>query len=100
MLNREKITQLLRESQPYLAEQYGVSKIGLFGSHVHNRASEASDIDLVVEFNQPPGFQFVELVEYLEQLLGCPVDILTPAGLDAIRVPKTVKTIRESIVYI
>lgn len=100
MLNREKITRLLRESQPYLAEHFGVSKIGLFGSHAHNWASEASDIDLVVEFNHPPGFQFVELVEYLEQLLGCPVDILTPAGLEAIRVPKTVKTIRESIVYI
>ncbi|MCS7222904.1 MAG: nucleotidyltransferase family protein, partial [Anaerolineae bacterium] len=70
MLNREEIIASLRQHYPYLAARYGIKRIGLFGSYAHGDSGEASDIDLIVEFERPIGFQFVELAEYLENLLG------------------------------
>jgi len=57
-------------------------------------------VDIIVEFEHPIGFKFFELVEYLEQLLGRKVDVLTPAGLQGIRVTRVAQDITESIVYV
>jgi predicted nucleotidyltransferase len=70
----------------------------LFGSYAKGVPTEAGDIDLVVEFERPLGFKFIELTEYLEQLLGQKVDILTPAGIQGIRSPHIAQSIGESIV--
>ena len=100
MLTREKIIELLREQQPYLGAEFGVSRIGLFGSYAKGQPAEKSDVDLIVEFERPIGFRFFELVEYLEQLLGRKVDVLTPAGIQNIRIEQVAKSITESIVYV
>ena len=100
MLTRNQIVELLRREQGYLAAEFGVSTIGLFGSYAAGRPNETSDIDLVVEFDQPIGFRFLELVDYLETVLGRKVDVLTPAGLKSIRVNQVAKGISESIVYV
>ena len=100
MLTREKITEILRENYLYLASEYGVRRIGLFGSYAKDVPTEASDIDIVVEFDRPIGFRFVEFAEYLERLLGKSVDVLTPAGIRGIRVDRIAKSIKENIVYV
>ncbi|MBI3943612.1 MAG: nucleotidyltransferase family protein [Chloroflexi bacterium] len=100
MLTQENITELLREQLPYLAATYGVKRIGLFGSYVKGAPDEESDVDLLVEFERPPGFKFVEFAEYLEKLLGKKVDVLTPAGVQSIRLPHIAKEIAESVVYV
>ncbi len=100
MLTGEQIIRLLREKYPYLAEKYGVKRIGIFGSYAKGGFGEASDVDLIVEFERPIGFKFIEMVEYLEHLLGRKVDVLTPAGLRGIRVARVAQDIRESIVYV
>jgi uncharacterized protein len=100
METRERIIQLLREKQPYLAHQYHVRRIGLFGSHAAGSPDENSDIDLIVELDGPVGFRFIELSEYLEDLLGRKVDLLTRDGLRGIRVPRVAREIEESIAYV
>lgn len=100
MLTRETITQRLRECYPYLAAEFGVRRLGLFGSFARGTASEGSDVDVVVEFQRPIGLRFVELVDYLEQLLGRKVDVLTPAGVQAIRVKDVAQKISESVIYV
>lgn len=100
MLTKEKITNLLKEKQSYLAVEFGVARIGLFGSYEKGTAQENSDVDLVVEFSRPIGFRFFALAEYLEKLLGVPVDILTPTGIAGIRVPRVAQEIQESVVYV
>ena len=100
MLTRETILQRLRESYPYLTSEYGVQRIGLFGSFARGTADETSDIDVVVEFQRPVGFKFMELVEYLERLFEREVDVLTPAGLQGIRVRGVARAITEGIVYV
>lgn len=100
MLTRETITSRLREDYPYLAAEYGVKRIGLFGSFANDTADESSDVDMVVEFQRPIGFKFIELVEHLEHLLGRKVDVLTPAGLQGIRVAGVARNIAEGVVYV
>jgi predicted nucleotidyltransferase len=100
MLTKEAITKVLRESYPHLAVEYGVKRIGLFGSYAKDIPTEASDVDLVVEFERPLGFKFIELSEYLERLLGQEVDILTPAGIQGIRIDHIAQSIEENIVYV
>lgn len=100
ILTQEKITNILSEKSGYLAETYGVKKIGLFGSYAKGTHTKASDIDIIVEFETPLGFKFMEFADYLEELLGKPVDVLTVGGLQGIRIPHIAQSIRESIVYV
>jgi len=100
MTSKEQIKARLAKKRDYLAAEFGVRKIGLFGSYEKGTARADSDIDLVVEFSRPTGFRFFTLAEYLEELLGAPVDILTPAGIEGIRVPRVAKEIRESVAYV
>ena len=100
MLNKESILRTLREQRSYLAAQYGVRNIGLFGSHAAGQSTETSDIDLVIEFERPIGLRFIELNEYLERVFNRPVDILTPAGIQDIRIAHIAQNIRESIIYV
>ena len=81
MLTREKIIESLREHYPHLVAEHGVKKIGLFGSYAKGTPNEASDVDVIVEFEHPIGFKFIEFTEYLERLFGRRVDVLTPSGL-------------------
>jgi hypothetical protein len=100
VLTKDQVIKLLRENSPYLAAQYGVKRIGLFGSYAKGSPAEASDVDVVVEFDRPIGLKFVEFAEYLERLLGRKVDVLTPAGIRGIRIRRVAKDIAENIVYV
>lgn len=100
MLTRDRIIQLLQSERSYLADEFGVSKIGLFGSYATGRFVEDSDVDLLVEFDRPIGFRFFELVDYLERVLDTRVDVLTKAGIENIRVGEVAQSISESLVYV
>lgn len=96
----ELVLQTLRQNFSYLSEEYGVARLGLFGSYAKGTADETSDVDIIIEFQHPVGFKFVELTEYLERLLGHRVDVLTPAGLSSIRLPGIATDIADNILYV
>lgn len=100
MLTKTTALQLLRDNLPYLHAEYGVERIGLFGSFAADAPTETSDVDLVVEFQRPIGLRFLELVEYLENAFGRDVDVLTPAGIRAIRVARVARNITDSVIYV
>jgi uncharacterized protein len=80
-LNKDEVQKTINEHKAYLSETYSVEKIGLFGSFVRGEQTENSDIDLLVEFKKPVGFEFFELKEYLESVLQKPVDLVTVNAL-------------------
>jgi predicted nucleotidyltransferase len=92
--------ELLRKSYDYLASEYSVSKIAIFGSVVRGTMSEDSDVDILVEFSSPIGFRFNQLVEYLENLLSRKVDVMTRDGMKNIRIRGTAENIQETLVYV
>lgn len=100
MLSQNKVIELLKRELPFLALEYGVKKIGLFGSYAKGIQRGKSDIDILVEFEKPIGLKFVELADYLEKVLGRGIDILTPAGIKGIRIKKVARDIKRSIIYV
>jgi predicted nucleotidyltransferase len=81
IMNREEILARLRAHRTDL-ERLSVRSLALFGSAARGAAGPSSDVDLLVEFSQPVGaFHFLEVKEFLERILGCPVDLVTPAAL-------------------
>ena len=73
--------EILRLHQAELREA-GVKSLKLFGSVVRDEARPESDIDILVEFSRPIGLlAFVRLKQRLAELLGRPVDLVTPEAL-------------------
>lgn len=81
-MDRQRALELLTTSKPVLQERFGVTRLALFGSTARDTATSASDVDVLVTFEGPAtskryfGVQF-----YLEDLLGCPVDLVTEKAL-------------------
>lgn len=80
-MNREEIERLLKQHKPILSKQFYVNKIGLFGSYIRNEQTEDSDIDILVEFNGPIGWDIVDFKDYLESLFSKPVDLVTAKSI-------------------
>ena len=99
-LTKLQILRKLKGNYSELSLKYGLKKIGLFGSYASGKANENSDIDLVVEFENPIGLEFIEFTEFLESLLGKKTDVITTAGIEGIRNPKIQQNIKKSIIYV
>lgn len=96
MLTSVELQQRLRKSQPNLRDKFHVKRIDLFGSYARGEATPTSDVDLLVEFSQPIGWEFIDLKEYIEHELGVTVDLVTPAGLR----PQLKEKILREVVYV
>jgi predicted nucleotidyltransferase len=82
MKNLEEIKRILIGQKEELRRTYNVRDIGIFGSYVHGMQKKKSDIDILVEFEEPVGFfKFLELEEYLGDILGIKVDLVSRKAL-------------------
>ena len=81
-MNRDAVLALLRDHLPVLTERFGVQRLRLFGSVARDAAREDSDVDVLVDFGQPPNSdRYFGLQFYLEDLLGRPVDVVSETAL-------------------
>ena len=97
MFSREHILEQLRLAKADLGQQYNVRSMALFGSYSRNEQTDASDVDVLVDFSvTPSGFTFVDFAESLEARLGLPVDVV-PA--DALK-PRHREFIQEELAYV
>ena len=62
------------------AQDYGLTRVVLFGSFARGEADDSSDIDLVVETSRPLGFARGAIYSELEQKLGRPIHIVFGAS--------------------
>ena len=76
MLTSAQIQSRIREIKPDLEKRFHVKSIGLFGSAVRDEMRPDSDIDILVEFAQPVGFEYLELEDFLTETLGTKVDLV------------------------
>lgn len=81
-MNRQDAIEILTRSKPELQALFGVKRLALFGSTSRGGAKTGSDVDVLVDFDGPAtskryfGVQF-----YLEDVLGCAVDLVTEKAL-------------------
>jgi len=99
-IEKVEILKKLKEELPYPKREYGVSRIALFGSLANGNYNLESDVDIVVEFDGPVGFKFIDFCEYIEKIMGRKVDVLTLGGIDSIRIEEVKDSVRESLEYV
>lgn len=88
MKNSGHRIKTLRELEAILAlhkdeirDKYKVKAIGIFGSYARGEQRKRSDVDILVDFYAPVGWEFVDLADYLEGILNTKVDLVTPRAL-------------------
>ncbi|NJE06030.1 nucleotidyltransferase [Thermococcus sp. M36] len=78
----EEIKIILREHMDELRARYGVRSIEVFGSYARGEQREDSDLDLLVEFEEPVGLLTISMLQvYLSDLLGIEVDVIPKDSL-------------------
>ena len=95
----DKIKSTLKRYEKELKKKFGVKKMGVFGSYVKGEQKRSSDIDILIEFYPETDMdliKFVEIEEYLSNLLGTKVDLVMKSALK----PRIGKRILEEVVYL
>ena len=95
MGKKEEIKDTLKRLKPTLRENFKVKEIRIFDSYVRGEESEESDVDILVEFSEPVGWEFIEFQEYLEEILGKKVHLATVRALK----PQLREKILSEVVY-
>ena len=76
------LVNTLRRHRKELEDRFGVKHISIFGSFVREEQTENSDVDILISFKKTPTLiELVELKEYLENLIGLKVDLITEKGI-------------------
>ena len=96
-MTKNEILTFLRDKKEFLAQNYGVTSIGLFGSYARDEARENSDIDIAVEMKKENKFMnFFNLKYYLEDNLHKSIDM----GIESVLKPVAKEYIEKDIIYV
>ena len=74
----------------------GIKEIGIFGSYTRGDNNEDSDIDILVEFENPIGLEFVDLAYELEELLNHKIDLVSKKAIKS----RLINYINEDLIYV
>jgi hypothetical protein len=93
----EEIKRVLKKNGAVLKERFKVKEMGIFGSYVRGNQKKRSDIDILVEFEEPISLlEFVALERYLSELIGIKVDLVMKTALK----PRIGRHILREAVYV
>lgn len=96
MTELERIEGILKKHRDKLKEKYYVKRIGIFGSLSKGEQTSESDVDILVEFDGPIGWDIVELKDYLEDLIGKKIDLVSIKALK----PQLRENILNEVIYV
>ena len=96
MNSQRQIQDLLRENKLDLLARYHLKSIGIFGSCTREDFRADSDIDILIEYEQPMGIEFIDLAGELEAILHRKVDLVSKNGIK----PKYLEEIKKDLVYV
>ncbi len=94
-MHRDQIIHLIQTNQAAL-QRYHVQSLALFGSAARDEMRRNSDVDILVQFQQSTWKNYIGLKLYLEELLGCKVDLVTQPALK----PVVRSSIEKDLMYV
>lgn len=96
MLSNDTILKKIEENRKTIRE-YGIKRIGLFGSYIRSEQKDGSDIDILIEFGEGEKTfdNYMDLKFFLEELFGCNVDLVTAEAVK----PRLKPYILENVKY-
>jgi hypothetical protein len=74
-ISKDEVFQAIEENREKI-KSYGVRRLGIFGSLVRGEATEASDLDFVVDLENHSFDAYMDLKVFLEGLFECEVDLV------------------------
>lgn len=81
-MKRKELLYILAENKNEIKKRFNVNDLAVFGSVARNEMTSESDVDVLVSYSTTPGiFGFIELKQYLEEILHVPVDLVTEKAL-------------------
>jgi predicted nucleotidyltransferase len=95
-METEPIFKTLQKNKSYFFKKYPLKSMALFGSYARNEAEEKSDVDIMVEFLSPVGFEFVDLAIELENILNQKVDLVSKKAIK----PDMLPYIEKDLIYV
>lgn len=97
MKDINEIKKTLAANRNELRERYSVKSISIFGSYARGEQKPKSDLDLLVELDEPIGlFGLMDLEDHIGRLVGLKVDLVTKNSLK----PFVKKDILREAVYV
>ena len=84
---------ILKRHEREIKKRFGVRRIGLFGSFARGEQKDTSDVDILVEFDDPTFDNFMNLAFFLEDLFGRRVELVTPDSLSPYIAPYVKKEV-------
>lgn len=94
-MDNKELKEKIKDLKPVLKKEYKVKNIGVFGSYARKEAEKDSDIDILVEFSEDIGWEFIDLKDFLEEELGKEVDLVTEEALKS----ELKKSVLEDVIY-
>ena|SRR5271157_3758076 len=76
----EQILKIIEANREKIKD-FGVRRLGLFGSAARGEATDSSDLDFLVELEKKTFDNYMDLKFYLEDLFGCKVDLVMKDAL-------------------
>ena len=91
---KDEILRILRENKEAV-QQFGVRRLGLFGSASKGEAKENSDLDFLVEFDRKSFDSYFDLKMFLEELFKSRVDLVIKETIK----PRLREAILNEVIY-
>jgi len=95
MISKERIIDIINSQKEKLRADFSVKQLGLFGSAARSELTEHSDIDILVDFEEPTFDHYMDLKFYLESLFDMKVDLVMKDNIK----PRLQPIIDKEVVY-
>jgi len=96
-MDKEVVLRRLKANAEEIRQRFSVKALSIFGSIARDEASDDSDVDVLVVFDQKANFDgFMELKFYLEDLLGTGVGLVTDKALR----PQVRQAIEQEMIHV
>lgn len=93
----EEIKDILNIHREELRQKHKITEIGIFGSYVRGEQKKRSDLDILVEIEEPVSLlRFVNIENYLSDLLKTKVDLVSKKSIR----PELKERILKEVVYL
>lgn len=94
----KELIEFLKTNKPFFQREFGVSRLGIFGSFAFGKITESSDIDVVIEMEKGKKrlHNFLQLKRLLEKETNRKIDL----GFESSLKPIIREHIKSKIIYV
>jgi uncharacterized protein len=97
MKNLEEIKAILGQVKSLVQEKYHIHELGIFGDYVKGEIQENSEVNILIDYTEPPSLlELVDMEYYLSDLLKVKADVVSKNGLKG----KRKEIILSEVVYV